>query len=147
MAVALTLLVATLLCPPSPHVSLMDIHADWYVRPKVAVPAPEALVSTTGTVPDRREGERANLTVGHATWYRWTSGQAAAGPRLRKALGRGWRGTNVLVCAKSSRDCVEVTLTDWCACKDRRVIDLDDDDFAQLAPTWRGYVEVTVRRA
>ena len=79
---------------------------------------------------------------GNATWYKYHEGQAAAGPALRDALGPDWRGQTVTVCADR---CVVVRLTDWCWCpKGRRVIDLDDDDFAKLAPLSRGVIAVTI---
>ena len=78
---------------------------------------------------------------GTASWYRWHPGEAAAGPALRRALGPGWRGMRVTVCAGR---CVVVRLTDWCACRDR-VIDLDVRAFARLAAPSRGLVSVSVR--
>jgi hypothetical protein len=83
---------------------------------------------------------------GLATWYQYHEGQAAAGPTLRSLLGPGWRGDTVTVSANGHH--VTVRLTDWCACGDRNgkdtLIDLDDDDFAKLAPTSRGVIEVAV---
>ena len=79
---------------------------------------------------------------GLSTWYDWRTGQAAAGPALRAALGRNWRGMTVRVCAGR---CVTVRLTDWCLCGHGRVIDLDRRLFAQLAPPSRGVIAVTVR--
>lgn len=79
---------------------------------------------------------------GQATWYRWRVGEAAAGPLLRQALGKGWRGRVVTVCMAT---CVRVRLTDWCLCRDRRVVDLDHRSFQQLAPLSRGVIAVTVR--
>ena len=81
--------------------------------------------------------------IGTATWYGTGpgAGHAAAGPELRRALGPGWRGTTVQVCADR---CVTVVLDDWCACRDR-VIDLSDEDFARLAPLSAGVLRVTVK--
>jgi hypothetical protein len=87
------------------------------------------------------------VTAGVAVWYRYRSGHAAAGPRLRAALGSGWRGTRVRVC--SAGRCVSVVLSDWCACggsKSNRLIDLDSGSFARLAPLSRGVIPVTVSR-
>lgn len=78
---------------------------------------------------------------GIATWYDYRRGHAAAGPELRRALGAGWRGTSVLVCADR---CVSVVLSDWCACGNGRVIDLDRASFAVLAPPSVGVLRVTV---
>ena len=79
---------------------------------------------------------------GKATWYRWRYGQAAAGPALRKALGKGWRGERVKVCVAKS--CVVVKLTDWCACGSGRVVDLDRRMFALLGNPSRGVLLVHV---
>jgi hypothetical protein len=83
---------------------------------------------------------------GLATWYDYHEGQAAAGPTLRSLLGPGWRGETVTVSANGHH--VTVRLTDWCACGSRHgvdtLIDLDDRDFAKLASTSRGVIEVAV---
>jgi hypothetical protein len=82
---------------------------------------------------------------GVATWYDWNRGEAAAGPALREYLGTGWRGTYVLVRAGNVE--VTVRLTDWCLCsKGNRVIDLDQNSFASLAPLGRGVLPVSVSR-
>lgn len=82
---------------------------------------------------------------GQATWYSYVVGQAAAGPRLRAALGPGWRGRVVTVCATGTRRCITVTLSDWCACQPpTRLIDLDVRSFAALADPSRGVISVTV---
>lgn len=73
-------------------------------------------------------------------WAAWDPGQgpghAAAGPALRSALGRHWRGTLVTV-ARGGRSIV-VRLTDWCRCGPRRgeptVIDLRPSDWLRLDP-------------
>ena len=46
---------------------------------------------------------------GQATWYATGpgAGDAAAGPALRQALGKHWRGTLVQVCAERSSDRLE----------------------------------------
>ena len=74
-----------------------------------------------------------------ASWYRYVAGQAAAGPRLRSALGPGWRGSVVTVCAAT---CVRVTLSDFMV-RDR-LVDLDSRSFAALAPLSQGLQEVEV---
>jgi len=81
--------------------------------------------------------------IGTATWYGTGpgAGHAAAGPELRRALGPGWRGTTVQVCADR---CVTVVVDDWCGCPGGRVIDLSDEDFARLAPLSVGVLRVTV---
>jgi hypothetical protein len=82
--------------------------------------------------------------AGTATWF--ATGPdgmfAAAGPRLRAALGLHWRGQVVTVCADV---CIRVTLDDWCACQpDTRLIDLSDQAFRLLAPLSRGVISVTL---
>jgi len=90
--------------------------------------------------PAGRIGPVAAGVRGIATWYAYRPGQAAAGPALRRALGPGWRGTVVTVCAGSS--CLRVRLTDWMRAD--RLADLDSRSFAALAPLSRGVLEVTV---
>lgn len=83
---------------------------------------------------------------GQATWYRWHVGEAAAGPRLRQALGPHWRFKIVKTClANAPTRCVSVKLSDWCLCSQgNRLIDLDVRSFARLAPTSAGVIAVTV---
>jgi hypothetical protein len=91
---------------------------------------------------------RGHVVSGVATYFASPSGVSAAGPALRAALGPGWRGTRVTVCAGVR--CVVTVLGDWCACGPRpggpTVIDLDDNVFAALAPLSRGVIRVTVAR-
>jgi hypothetical protein len=83
---------------------------------------------------------KAHGITGTATHYAYHEGQAAAGPALRKALGKGWRGTKVAVCLKAH--CEEVVLTDSCWCpKGNRIIDLDKRDFAKYAPLGQGVIK------
>jgi hypothetical protein len=72
---------------------------------------------------------------------------AAAGPRLRSALGPGWRGTAVTIAANGLS--ARVKLIDVCQCYDgmvkERVIDLYASVWAALGvPLSRGLVKVTV---
>jgi hypothetical protein len=73
-------------------------------------------------------------------------GVSAAGPALRAAIGAGWRGRQVSVCA--GQRCVSTILGDWCLCGDRNgvptVIDLDVAAFRQLAPLSIGVIAVEV---
>jgi hypothetical protein len=93
--------------------------------------------------PDRKPSGAHRLT-GVSTWYRYRTGQAAAGPRLREALGRGWRGRTVWVCGIST--CTGVRLTDYMGTHNRaKVIDLDDGLFRRICgPLSRGVCRVTV---
>jgi rare lipoprotein A (peptidoglycan hydrolase) len=86
---------------------------------------------------------RVKRAVGHhiagiASWYAYHPGQAAAGPRLRAALGSHWRGRVVRV------NGIRVRLTDWCGCPSGRVIDLHRADFARLARPSAGLIRVIV---
>lgn len=108
------------------------------------------VVRATGTVsqpsPSGVSEPAPHLVSGTATWYHAPSAHdAAAGPGLRRALGLGWRGADVRVCAAGR--CLTTRLTDWCACPGGRVIDLDRRAFARLADPSRGVVAVTVERA
>ena len=76
------------------------------------------------------------LASGVATWYAYRAGQAAAGPALRKALGRHWRGKRVIV-RWAGHETI-VTLTDFCRCPNGRTIDLDVRSFARLSAVSRG---------
>jgi hypothetical protein len=104
--------------------------------------------------PGRQAGGAPPPSVrGLATWYDAPSlTDAAAGPALRRALGRTWRGSWVRVTHVGDGDArwVVVRLTDWCACGDRNgrptVIDLDDRAFAELASLGAGVIKVTVER-
>jgi len=85
--------------------------------------------------------------TGLATWLVAPVGTAAAGPALRAALGPTWRGKLVCVGARGGASCIEVRLTDWCACRvagQERLIDLAREDFAQLADPSRGVLDVVV---
>lgn len=82
---------------------------------------------------------------GRTTWYGARGMIGAAGPGLRRWLGPGWRGESVVVRTASGRQ-VTVKLTDWCACKGSRIIDLSDDAFARLAPLSSGVLSVKVSK-
>lgn len=109
-------------------------------------PARAASVPVPPTPPAVRTARPPAGVRGVATWYAWRPGQAAAGPRLRAALGPGWRGRTVYVftgrrCIPKV-NCVRVRLTDWMRAD--RLIDLDSRSFAFLAPLSRGVLRVTV---
>ena len=82
-------------------------------------------------------------TTGVATWLRYRHGHAAAGPALRAALGRGWRGTRVTVCG---RGCASVVLSGWMRSADK-LVDLDASDFRAVCGSLsRGVCRVSVQR-
>jgi hypothetical protein len=51
---------------------------------------------------------------------------------------------DVTVCRPENGACVKVTVRDFCACPNGRIIDLSRDAFAKLATLARGLIEVTV---
>jgi hypothetical protein len=73
---------------------------------------------------------------------------AAAGPELRRALGRHWRGRVVRVVAGDRS--VVVRLVDWCQCylgtPGERLVDLGDEAFDRLAPLAAGLIAVRVEQ-
>lgn len=111
--------------------------------------SPEAQPSAKPTAaPTPKPTKRPRATVrpsealsGTATWYSYRRGQAAAGPRLRAALGAGWRGETVLV------NGVPVVLSDYMGTRNRaKVIDLDDGLFRAICGDLSlGVCEVEVR--
>lgn len=120
--------------------------------PEPAPIAPEATGIEQGDVapaaPERTPASRVRSTErplrGRASWYAAAGAVAAAGPALRRRLGRHWRGTWVGVCAWR---CIRVSLVDWCLCRvhgSERLIDLSDDAFGQLAPLHRGLIQVRI---
>jgi hypothetical protein len=122
---------------------LSGLHAAASGQPLLGAP-----LSATGGIPRPSAGGAGTVSApavitGPATWYDApTARDAAAGPALRRALGRGWRDSTVQVCGKAT--CIEVVLSDWCACGHGHLIDLDDQAFRQLAPLSQGIVRVTV---
>lgn len=123
--------------PPVRHSSGNQAQRTWTSRAGASSPS--------AVVPPLAAADGA--ISGTASWYRASGLIAAAGPELRRWLGKGWRGSVVQVCAGS---CVTVTVSDWCQCyrgeRRERVIDLSDDAFSRLAPLPTGLVRVTVRR-
>jgi hypothetical protein len=108
---------------------------------RTPVDQPEAQAKSE---PRQSESSTRSL-AGNATWYAYHQGQAAAGPGLRKWLGKDWRGMSVEVCAQT--DCVTVRLTDWCLCsRGNRLIDLDNDDFKRLGALSTGVLPITIGR-
>lgn len=119
-------------------------------RPRTPAATPPAL-PTLAADPDAARGSEGSpgprSLRGYATWYATPGLVAAAGPVLRRRLGKGWRGDRVSVCA--GRRCVAVRLVDWCACGPRHgrptLLDLSDAAFRRLAPLSMGVVAVRVR--
>lgn len=104
---------------------------------------PVPIESPVAAVPPTGHPTPAPKVTGIASWYRYVPGGAAAGPALRRFLGPDWRGQVVTVCATR---CIRVTLSDFCRCDTagEKLIDLDSDAYAMLAPLRTGIVRVTV---
>lgn len=120
----------------APHPTSMTVPVAYGVNPAMTEePTPE---------PQRVTGIGGGIR-GTSTWYRWHPGEAAAGPLLREFLGSDWRGSVVTVIAPGCT-CrpVAVRLTDWCLCRDDRLVDLDVGSFAALADPSRGVIPVIV---
>lgn len=132
----------------APRPALSAIPADGS-RADARLESERASVPSSGNLaartPAPRHGGGAPDLRGLATWYRVDGLVAAAGPAVRKALGPGWRGSTVRVCAER---CLAVRLVDWCACGPRNgrptLLDLSDAAFAELAPLPSGVVWVRV---
>ena len=122
---------------------LLLMALSWQPEPVIPGDPPTASIAPRAT-PQPTKAARAVLR-GLASFYDWHSGEAAAGPALRRFLGSSWRGTRVRVCAKGR--CVTVRLSDWCQCYGVRVIDLDRASFAALASPTLGLIDVQIWKA
>jgi len=109
----------------------------------MAAPPVHTIPASRADVPRATIGSGPAYRIwGQATWYNYNLGQAAAGPKLRAMLGATWRGK--LVTVRYGTKHVTVVLTDWCACSSTRIIDLDQRDFATLAWSGLGVIQVSV---
>jgi hypothetical protein len=139
---------------PTPIAGLHEYQRPIYVEAN-GIPVPTASAAAPRSSSRARRdssaakvsggGGRHHNLRGYATWH--ATGRdgwyAAAGPLLRQAIGRDWRGSRVLVC-KHER-CLEVMLNDVCFCKHgRRLVDLSDEAFRYLAALSRGVIRVSV---
>jgi len=118
---------------PTPPIHVEPVET---AEPSVAAPASPA--------PSASRSLSGSTLRGIASWY--DARIAAAGPALRRVLGRYWRGHAVRVCVGSS--CAATTLGDWCQCfkgtASERIIDLPRWLFARLADPVRGLIRVRV---
>lgn len=123
---------------PSPSATIVKRDASPEEQPSAK---PTAAPTPKPTKRPRATTRPADGLRGVATWYSYRRGQAAAGPRLRAALGAGWRGRTVYV------NGVRVLLTDYMGTKNRaKVIDLDDGLFRRICgPLSMGVCDVEVR--
>jgi len=85
----------------------------------------------------------AHYISGKASWYATgRSGPFAAACRpLRRAMGPGWRGKQVIVAY--GRRAIIVVLNDWCSSHDK-TIDLSDEAFDYLGRLSSGVLRVSV---
>jgi hypothetical protein len=128
----------------------LTLLASGFGLPTPTEAAPPRVQPAARAQTEARPEEAPPSLTGSASRYAYVKGGAAAGPQLRRWLGKDWRGTTVTVCAVESKACTKVKLTDSCQCyrdeKRERIIDLDDRSFAKLAALWRGVIKVTVTR-
>ena len=113
-------------------------------RPSVAAPKPLVVNRPPPAPPTQLATGGSHVLRGNASYYcdagssPCTSGYpdgggfdayAAAGPKLRAAIGSGWRGTVVTV------DGIRVKLIDWCQCykgePQEKLLDLYHDVFVR----------------
>lgn len=95
-----------------------------------------AAPTTTTTAPPTTTTAPPNRETGGASWYEWRDGECA-----HKSLPRG---TVVTVTSVSNGRSVTCVVTDRGPFPPGRIIDLDDDSYAQLAPLSSGLHEVTL---
>ena len=97
-----------------------------------------APTTTTTTAPPTTTTTTAPPTSqsGKATWYRYNAGECA-----HRTLPRGTVVTITNVANGATATC---TVTDRGPFGGNRIIDLDDDTFAQLAPLSAGVIDVTI---
>jgi hypothetical protein len=123
-SVAATAVPASEFIPIEPAVTPAPSVHSASITPASATPVPS--LAPVPRLPAVRVLDVASVT-GQASWYRYVPGGAAAGPRLRSALGPGWRGSVVRVCSGA---CVVVTLSDFMRAD--RLIDLDVRSWAAI---------------
>lgn len=74
--------------------------------------------------------------TGVATWYAWHPGQCASSYRPK--------GSRIWVTNLATGKTISCVVTDSQPYSPNRVVDLNETQFAQLAPLWRGVVRVRV---
>ncbi len=104
-------------------------------------PAPSPPPAPAPTPPSAPPPPPANLERGQATWYSQPSGYGAGGCAHR-TLPMGTVVTIVNLADGASTTCV---VNDRGPFGEGRIIDLDDDVFARLAPTSAGVIDVEIR--
>jgi len=121
---------------PQPATHVVEGHEGVVPSPVAPerTPAP-GWASVTPSLADDRDAARVGgdspgpqALRGTASWFRSPADTSAAGPALRAALGRGWRGTFVRVTGPAGSAVVQ--LGDWM--RRDRLIDLDDGAFRRV---------------
>ena len=134
--------------PVAPTLSPPPSSAEALQSPVTAATPKPVYKSTPKATSRPRASRTATVTTtrslrGNATWYHYVVGGAAAGPNLRRAIGKHWRGRIVTVCRRS---CVRVKLSDWCLCRrGNRLVDLDHRSFDALGSLSEGVIPVIVK--
>lgn len=105
-------------------------------RPTTTTTAPPAPTTTAPPPPPAPAPAPANTESGKATWYEWRDGECA-----HKTLPRG---TVVTITNDANGRTATCVVTDRGPYGPNRIIDLDDDTFAQLAPLSAGIIDVTI---
>ena len=141
---------------PSPTMSV-GLH-DYAVpiSPSETAPAPSASPASsrlrrrpaaghTGDEAGRRNIRTHDRLTGSANWHATgRDGRYAAACRpLRRAMGPGWRGEQVIVTRRDTPRFLVVTLNDWCA-STTKTIDLSDEAFDYLGRLSAGVLRVVV---
>ena len=97
---------------------------------------PTTTTTTTPPPPPPPTTAPPNQQSGRATWYRYNAGECA-----HRSLARGTTVTVTNVANGRTATCV---VTDRGPYGGGRIIDLDDDTFAQLAPLSAGVIDVSI---
>ena len=128
---------------PTPDLAAPS-EVPWMVTPAPSVqrsPSPTRMQPAATAKPRAATPTRHHVS-GTASWFASPQNVSAAGPALRRAIGPNWRGTVVTVTANGFS--VRTQLGDWMRAD--RLIDLDRNIFAALAPLSQGIVKVEVSR-
>lgn len=138
------------LAAPATTVVTVRLVADRVEAPTTTTAAPETSTTTTAA-PSTATTARPTTTTttapppptlppntetGKATWYAYRDGECA-----HKTLPRG---TVVTITNMANGRTATCTVTDRGPYGGTRIIDLDDDTFAQLAPLSAGIIDVTI---
>jgi rare lipoprotein A (peptidoglycan hydrolase) len=104
--------------------------------PRTTTTAPPRTTTTAAPAPPPPPAPSGNSEWGEATWYAYRDGECA-----HKTLPRG---TTVHITNLANGATATCVVTDRGPYGGNRIIDLDDDTFAQLAPLSTGIIDVTI---